>query len=45
MRPFGLVPCLGDIEVTITTSEIFHILGPVSTRADNVLVEFSVSGS
>jgi hypothetical protein len=44
MRAFGLVPSLGDIEITVTTSEFRHILSPVSTRADDVLVERPVSG-
>jgi hypothetical protein len=44
MGPFGFVPGFGDIEVTIATSKIFHILGPVSTGANDVLVELSVSG-
>jgi hypothetical protein len=45
VRPFGFVPGFGDIEVAIATSEIFHILGPVSTGADDVLVELPVFGS
>jgi hypothetical protein len=44
MRAFGLIPGLGDVEITITTSEIRHILSPVNTRADDVLVKRPVSG-
>jgi hypothetical protein len=45
MGSFGLVPGFGDIEVTIAASKILHILGPVRTGADNILVKFAVSGS
>jgi hypothetical protein len=44
MGSFRLIPCLGDIKITITTAEFLYILGPVNTRTDDVLIELPVSG-
>jgi hypothetical protein len=44
VRTFGLIPGFGDVEITITASEIRHILGPVNTRTDDVLVKIPVPG-
>jgi hypothetical protein len=44
MGALGFIPGLGDIQITITTAELLHILDSVNTGTDNVLIDFPVSG-